>query len=149
MTISGVALLAICTLLGAWLGDLLGAALHVKANVGGVGIAMMLLIATRLWLARRGALTAGLKAGVEFWGSLYIPIVVAMAAQQNVVAAVKSGPIVVIAAVGSVALCFAAVALIGQLGGPVETMDEIEARQALAAEVAAAPAPAVVAKAAS
>lgn len=149
MTISGVALLAICTLLGAWLGELLGAALHVKANVGGVGIAMMLLIAARLWLVRRGALTAGLKAGVEFWGSLYIPIVVAMAAQQNVVAAVKSGPIVVITAVGAVVLCFAAVALIGRLGGPVETMDEIEARQALAAEHATAPAPVTAVKAAS
>lgn len=139
MTISGVALLAICTLLGAWLGDLLGAALGVKANVGGVGIAMMILITARLWLARRGLLSHGLKTGVEFWGALYIPIVVAMAAQQNVVAAAKGGPIVVIAALGAVAVCFAAVALIGRFGGPVETMDEIEARQALAAELAAAP----------
>ena len=40
VTISGVALLAICTLLGGYLGDLLGAMLGVKANVGGVGIAM-------------------------------------------------------------------------------------------------------------
>ena len=132
MTISGVALLAICTLLGGLLGDLLGVALGVKANVGGVGIAMMFLIAARLWLARRGLLSHGLKSGVEFWGSFYIPIVVAMAAQQNVVAAVKGGPIVIIAGVGAVAVCFAMVALIGRLSGPVETMDEIEAREAAA-----------------
>ena len=56
MTISGVALLAICTLLGGLLGDLLGVALGVKANVGGVGIAMMFLIAARLWLVRHGIL---------------------------------------------------------------------------------------------
>jgi malonate transporter MadL subunit len=38
-----------------YLGDLLGVALGVKANVGGVGIAMILLILARLWLSRRGA----------------------------------------------------------------------------------------------
>lgn len=130
MTISGVALLAICTLLGVLLGDLLGVALGVKANVGGVGIAMMFLIAARLWLAQRGLLSHGLKSGVEFWGSFYIPIVVAMAAQQNVVAAVKGGPIVIIAGIGAIVVCFATVALIGRLSGPVETMDEIEAREA-------------------
>jgi malonate transporter MadL subunit len=32
-------------------------ALHVKANVGGVGIAMLLLIAAKAWLARQGKLT--------------------------------------------------------------------------------------------
>ena len=42
MTIYGVALLAACTVLGVFLGEALGAALHVKANVGGVGIAMLL-----------------------------------------------------------------------------------------------------------
>ena len=57
---------------------------------------------------------------------MYIPIVVAMAAQQNVVAAVRGGPIVVIAALGSVALCFAAVALIGRLGRDRKHETEVE-----------------------
>src|SRR3954451_21035502 len=135
VTISGVALLAICTLLGVLLGDMLGVVLGVKANVGGVGIAMMFLIAARLWLLRHGLLSHGLKTGVEFWGSFYIPIVVAMAAQQNVVAAAKGGPIVVIAGIGAVAVCFAQVALISRLSGRVETMDEIEAREAIEANV--------------
>src|SRR3954471_23239721 len=39
----------------------------------------------------------GVKLGVEFWATMYIPIVVAMAAQQNVVAAARGGPIVLIA----------------------------------------------------
>ncbi len=129
MTISGVALLAICTLLGSLLGDWLGMALGVKANVGGVGIAMMLLVGGRLWLARRGLLSDGIKLGVGFWGALYIPIVIAMAAQQNVVSALKSGPLVLVAAIGTLIVCFAAVALISRLGGRSETMDEIEARE--------------------
>jgi malonate transporter MadL subunit len=130
MTISGVALLAICTLLGGLLGDWLGIALGVKANVGGVGFAMIMLIAARLWLFRRGGLSSGVKQGVGFWGALYIPIVIAMAAQQNVVSALKSGPVVVAAAIGTLLVCFAAVALISRMGGPMESMDEIEAREA-------------------
>jgi malonate transporter MadL subunit len=126
MTVFGVALLAICTLIGVFIGDLLGVALHVKANVGGVGIAMMLLIAARVWLTRHGGLPPGIKLGVEFWATMYIPIVVAMAAQQNVVAAVGGGPIVVIAAFGSVGLCFAAVALIGRLGRDRKHETEVE-----------------------
>ena len=117
MTIFGVALLAVCSLLGALLGDLLGMALHVKSNVGGVGIAMILLILARAWLQKRGALSHPLKLGVEFWASLYIPIVVAMASIQNVAGAIKGGPVVVSAALGSVILCWLAMALISRLGG--------------------------------
>lgn len=116
MIVLGVALLAACTLIGVYLGDLLGIVLGVKANVGGVGIAMILLIAARLWLSRRGRLTKGVQFGVEFWAGMYIPIVVAMAAQQNVVAAVSGGPIVLIAATGSLVLCFGAVALLSRIG---------------------------------
>ena len=135
MTISGVALLAICTLLGAFLGDWLGAVLGVKANVGGVGIAMVMLIAARLWLARTQRLSGGLKFGVQFWGALYIPIVVAMAANQNVVSAMESGPLVLVAAIAAVVVCFIAVAVFNHLGGPLETMDEIEAREAIEREL--------------
>jgi malonate transporter MadL subunit len=112
----GVALLAICTLVGDFLGDLFGVALGMKANVGGVGLAMILLIAARFWLSRWGKLGPGVKFGIEFWGAMYIPIVVAMAAQQNVASAVKGSPIVIIAAVLSVVLCFGAVALLGKGG---------------------------------
>jgi malonate transporter MadL subunit len=116
MTIFGVALLAVCTLIGALLGDLLGMALHVKSNVGGVGIAMILLILVRAFLQKRGALSHPMKLGVEFWASLYIPIVVAMASTQNVAGAVRGGPVVVTAALGSVLLCWLAMAVIGRLG---------------------------------
>ena len=127
--ISGVAMLAICTLLGTLLGDLLGMALGVKANVGGVGIAMILLISARMCLLKRHLLTDSVALDVKFWAAFYIPVVVAMAAQQNVVAAFKGGPIVLIAAIGALTLCFCAAALINRLSGPTETMDEIEARE--------------------
>ena len=136
MTIFGVALLAVCTLLGAWLGDLLGVALHVKSNVGGVGIAMILLILARAWLQKRGALSHPMKLGVEFWASLYIPIVVAMASIQNVAGAIKGGPLVVTAALGSVILCWLTMALISRLGGPE---DQVSAASAAAHVMAGDP----------
>jgi malonate transporter MadL subunit len=137
MAISGVALLAICTLLGVYLGGRLGVWLGVDANIGGVGIAMILLLSARQWLNGLGRLSPELQLGVGFWGALYIPIIVAMAAQQDVVGAVKGGPLVLVAAFGTVALCLAVVAIIGRLSSSSETMDSIAQRAASHANRAA------------
>jgi len=114
MIIYGVALLAICTLAGVITGDMLGVLLGVKSNVGGVGIAMILLICARLYMGRHGGLSKDCEMGVGFWGALYIPVVVAMAAQQNVVTALHGGPVAVIAAIGSVLICGCTIALISR-----------------------------------
>ena len=116
MVIYGTALLAFCHLAGLFLGDLLGSAIGVKTNVGGVGIAMLLLICLRLWLHRRGWLPKETEAGVGFWGAMYIPVVVAMAANQNVVAALKGGPVALLAAVGAVAICACCIAVLARTG---------------------------------
>lgn len=126
--IFGVALLAACALSGQLLGEALGHLLGVKANVGGVGIAMLFLIAARLWLRAQGRYDDAFGRGIGFWSALYIPIVVAMAAQQDVIGALEGGPVVLAVATGAVLICFAAVALISRLSGGDETMDEIEAR---------------------
>ena len=47
---------------------------------------------------------------------MYIPIVVAMAAKQNVVAAVSSGWLAVIAGVGAVVVSFALIPVFTRLG---------------------------------
>ena len=81
---------------GIWraiLGDLLGVILGVQSNVGGVGFAMLLLILSTDWMRRTGRLPQLSEQGILFWSAMYIPIVVAMAAQQNVVAALAGGPI--------------------------------------------------------
>src|SRR5262249_35028358 len=107
-------LLAACHLAGIILGDLLGEAIGVKTNVGGVGIAMLLLIFARLYLHRSGRLNSTSEQGVQYWGALYIPVVVAMAAQQNVVAALRGGPVALLAAAGSVLICAAFVSFINR-----------------------------------
>jgi len=116
MIIYGTAILAACHLLGVFIGDLLGSLIGVKANVGGVGIAMMLLIAVRVYLHKRGLMPETTEAGVGFWAAMYIPVVVAMAAQQNVVAALKGGPVALISALGAVILCACVIALINRTG---------------------------------
>ena len=125
MFIYGTALLAVCHLLGIVLGDMLGLALGVKANVGGVGIAMLLLITSRLWLHRRGLLCSTSEGGVHYWGALYIPVVVAMAMQQNVIAALRSGPVAVLAAIGSVVVCGLLVSFINRTE-PQHSDDSLE-----------------------
>jgi malonate transporter MadL subunit len=58
---------------------------------------------------------------------MYIPVVVAMAAQQNVVTALKGGPIAVIAAVVSVVVCGCTIAVISRInkGEPLPKEDEL------------------------
>ena len=114
MIIYGTALLAACHLLGIFLGDLLGQMLGVKTNVGGVGIAMLLLIASRLYMQKRDILPKLTELGVEYWGAMYIPVVVAMAAQQDMVAALRGGPVALLAAVISVAVCAGVISAINR-----------------------------------
>ena len=79
MIIFGVAFLALCTLTGIFVGELLGKLLGVPANVGGVGIAMVLLILIGSYLKKRGLFNPESEQGIKFWSAVYIPIVVAMA----------------------------------------------------------------------
>jgi malonate transporter MadL subunit len=118
MIIFGTALLAVCHLLGIFLGDLLGQALGVKTNVGGVGIAMLLLIFARLYLQKRDMLPKLTELGVEYWGAMYIPVVVAMAAQQDMVSALRGGPVAVLSAIAAVAVCAGVIAVINRAERP-------------------------------
>lgn len=75
--------------------------------MGRIGFGVVLLIAAKFWIS------GGLRYSIAFW-SAYIPIVVAMAAQWNVVAAVDEGPIVLVACIVAVTLCFVSVALLSR-----------------------------------
>lgn len=116
MVIYGVALLGFCMLAGLVVGDLLGIAIGVQANVGGVGFAMMLLIFGSHWLTRRGKLPPPTAQGIAFWNAIYIPIVVSMAAQQNVIAALSGGVAALLAGVLATVACLALVPAIDRLG---------------------------------
>lgn len=125
--IYGTALLAACYLLGSFLGKLLGQILNVNANVGGVAIAMMLLIAGKELLAKKGLLPQSTQFGIIYWAGMYIPIVVAMAAGQNVVAALSGG---VMGLVVSVATLIATVLGIRWFNKFADDYDDFEWRNA-------------------
>ncbi len=115
MVIYGVALLSFCMLVGVFVGDVLGDLIGVQANVGGVGIAMLLLIILSNLSHHQFHLSAPTEKGVNFWSAMYIPIVVAMAAKQNVIAAISSGWMAIIAGVAAVAVSFAMIPLLAKI----------------------------------
>ena len=115
MVIYGVALLSFCMLVGIWIGDILWHLIGVQANVGGVGIAMLLLIILSNLSHHKFQIGSATENGVHFWSAMYIPIVVAMAAKQNVIAAVSSGWLAIVAGVAAVAVSFAVIPLLDRI----------------------------------
>jgi len=116
VVIYGVGLLSFCMLAGVLVGDLLGQLMRVEANVGGVGIAMLLLLVLSNVGAREAALSPITERGIGFWSAMYIPIVVAMAARQNVFSALSGGWMAIIAGVAAVAASFAMIPVLAHFG---------------------------------
>ena len=116
MVIYGVALLSFCMLVGVFFGDILGKLIGVQANVGGVGIAMLLLIFLSNLHDHGLKMSAPTETGINFWSTMYIPIVVAMAAKQNVIAALSSGWMAITAGIAAVAASFLLIPVMARIG---------------------------------
>lgn len=116
MKIYGVAILAGCYLMGKLVGLVLGQWLGIDGNVGGVGFAMALLILVNTLVYRDQQIDQKTASGILFWSGMYIPIVVAMSATQNVKAALTGGWVAVIIGVGGTLVCFFLVPLITKIG---------------------------------
>ncbi len=123
MIIYGTALLAVCYLLGVYIGGLLGKILGVDANIGGVAIAMILLILGKEMLAKRGLLPKTTQFGILYWAGMYIPIVVAMAAGQNVVAALSGGMVAAIVSVIALTATVFAVRWLNKMANDYDTFE--------------------------
>jgi len=115
MIIYGVAILAFCYVIGQLFGEFLGKAIGVDANVGGVGFAMLLLIILSDWINKKGYLDRNTENGIMFWNQMYIPIVVAMSATQNVRVAVSSGFIAVLAGLVPIIICAITIPFLAKL----------------------------------
>ena len=126
MMIYGVALLSGCSLVGLFVGELLGKLLGVQANVGGVGIAMLLLVLASGSKLCQPLVSGESATGIKFWSAMYIPIIVAMAAGQNVVAAVDGGMLALLAGALATVLCFLLVPVLARMspqGVPLPPLD--------------------------
>jgi len=118
MTIYGVALLAFCYLAGKLLGFLLGDLLQFDGDIGGVGFAMILLILGHNYLKKKELIKSPSTNGILFWSSMYLPVIVAMAATSNVHAALSGGMIAVWAGLGATIGGFLLVPLLSKIGRP-------------------------------
>ena len=116
MIIYGVALLSVSLIFGMLIGEALGVMLGVDANVGGVGIAMLFLVFASNSASFKTLTEGAAGEGIKFWSAMYIPIVVAMAARQNVAAAADGGMLALVAGIAAVLVSFALVPVISRLG---------------------------------
>lgn len=129
MIITGVAVLAGCFLVGMLIGEFLGVLLGVDANVGGVGFAMVLLVLVTHRMRRAGLLPSATEQGVFFWSAMYIPIVVAMAATQNVVSAVAGGPMALLVGLAALVAGALLVPVLARIGGQAEPLPPLDQEQ--------------------
>lgn len=123
MKIYGVALLSGCFLVGKILGNLLGYLININGDIGGVGFAMLFLMLTAAYLRNKGWFVEESEKGILFWSAMYIPIVVAMSATQNVKAAISGGTVAVIAGIGVSFLCLLLVPVISRIGRKEESQN--------------------------
>lgn len=122
MILYGVAALSLCMLAGALVGELIGVALGIDANVGGVGFSMIMLVLVTDWLRRKGKFPKLTEQGVLFWSAMYIPIVIAMASIQNVAEAIAGGPMAILAGLGALAAGAALVPVLSRIGTPADPL---------------------------
>lgn len=98
MEILGFGFIALCMFCGSFIGVLVGKVLGINENVGGVGFAMLFLVLITNYLSSKGKnFSDGTSRGIKLLSALYIPVVVAMSAIQNVVTAFDSGAVAFLA----------------------------------------------------
>lgn len=128
MVIYGLALMGGCMIVGTFIGRGLGSLLGINANVGGVGFAMLLLVVLGQKLLEKDQLSKAAQSGIAFWSAMYIPVVIAMCAKQNVVAALQGGPLAFISGILTVVAGFLLIKPISALGGKPSS-DSTEAKK--------------------
>ena len=102
--IYGVALLSLCMLIGSFIGNLLGLWTGLGSDIGGVGFAMILLLLLTNSKKVNKLLPEGYVKGINFWKEMFIPVIIAMSASQNVVSALDGGVLALVLGVGVVVI---------------------------------------------
>ena len=114
MKIYGVAFLAACYLIGQVIGKYIGIGLGIGGNVGGVGIAMILRVMINDRFYKKTSLNVETQAGVLFWSSMYIPVIVAMSSILNVKVALSNGWVAIFSGILATSCCYLLIPLISK-----------------------------------
>lgn len=115
MKIYGVAILAACFLIGHITGDFIGKLFHLNGNLGGVGFAMLILVIGNDYFKRKKLMPTETENGILFWSTMYIPVVVAMSATQNVKAALSGGWLAILVGILATLACYLCIPLLSRL----------------------------------
>ena len=102
--IYGVAILAGCAFLGSFIGNILGLLTGINSDIGGVGFSMLLLLLVTNSKKINKLLPENYTKGIDFWKEMFIPVIIAMSASQNVISALDGGVLALVAGVGVVVL---------------------------------------------
>ncbi|MDR2442462.1 MAG: malonate transporter subunit MadL, partial [Deltaproteobacteria bacterium] len=89
----------------------------------GVGFAMLFLMIASEYSERYKLLGSAGESGIKFWSAMYIPIVVAMSMNQNVIEAIKGGPCAIIAGALGCLVMFPLIKPLSKLAAPSEGWD--------------------------
>ena len=79
---------------------------------------MLLLILITDRMSRAAPLATATRSGILYWGAIYVPVAVAIAASQNVRAAVSGGPAAILAGAVATVACLLLVPVVSRIGGP-------------------------------
>jgi malonate transporter MadL subunit len=95
--IYGVATLAGCMIGGMLLGEIFGEVIGAGTEVGGVGFAILLLVFITNCKSLPFTQKPGFSQGISFWKAMFIPVVIAMTATQDVFHMLSSGIVAITA----------------------------------------------------
>ena len=122
--IYGVALLAACMFAGSFIGNLLGLATGLGSDIGGVGFAMLLLLLITNSKKISEKLPKGYEKGLNFWKEMFIPVVIAMSASQNVFGAISGGVLALVAGIASVLVAFIMLPLLNKFARTSDAQEQ-------------------------
>ena len=118
--IYGVAILAGCMFLGTTIGNIIGLLTGVNSDVGGVGFAMILLLLITNSKCVNKVLPKGYEKGIQFWSGMFIPVIIAMSASQNVYSALSGGWLALIAGIAVVVAAFILLVVLNGVAAKIE-----------------------------
>ena len=127
--IYGVALLAACALIGSFIGNLLGVWTGLNSDVGGVGFAMVLLLLATNSKFINKIMPKDYVKGINFWKELFIYVIIAMSASQNVISALDGGALALTLGVGIVVIMLLLIPLFNAFAGKSEEKNETEVEE--------------------
>jgi malonate transporter MadL subunit len=117
--IYGVAALSACMLLGSLVGNVLGDVIGAGREIGSVGFAILFLILltnSRLPMVEKPAFVQG----IGFWKAMFIPVVIAMTATQDVFHMLSSSIVAIVAGAAAVGASFLMLYVLHRLSGGKE-----------------------------